>query len=219
MKTVAFVPLKLNNERLPGKNTKRLGGDEPLYHRILRSLKSVSEIDEIYVFCSSDGLDDIPPGVTYLQRDKSLDLSSTKINEVMIAFGRAVAADVYVLAHATAPFLSAASIAKVVHAVTGGEHDSAMTVTALHEFLWMDGEPLNYNPAHIPRTQDLMPVYMETSGVYAYTDTVLSQGRRVGSHPALISVSKIESIDINESIDWDIAEAVYRQTRSRKLES
>lgn len=48
-KTVAFVPLKLNNERLPGKNTKSFSDGVPLVSCILQTLKQVSNIDEIVV--------------------------------------------------------------------------------------------------------------------------------------------------------------------------
>ena len=43
MKTVAFVPVKLNNERLPGKNTKPFHNGDPLICYILRTLlKTIS---------------------------------------------------------------------------------------------------------------------------------------------------------------------------------
>lgn len=37
--TVAFVPLKLNNERLPGKNTKPFTNGKPLITYILSTLQ------------------------------------------------------------------------------------------------------------------------------------------------------------------------------------
>ena len=46
-KIVAFVPLKLNNERLPGKNTKSFDNGKPLLSYILSSLTCVEGIDEI----------------------------------------------------------------------------------------------------------------------------------------------------------------------------
>lgn len=53
-KTVAFVPVKLNNERIPGKNTKPFDGGEPLITYILNTLKTVDKIDAIYVYCSDE---------------------------------------------------------------------------------------------------------------------------------------------------------------------
>lgn len=212
---VAFVPLKLNNERLPGKNTREIEPGKPLLHCILESLRA-STLDEIYVYCSSPEIVDLlPAGVKFLRRSERLDTSETKINEVMSAFAADVPADSYLMTHATAPFLSADSLNRAAEAVLSGRHDSALTVTRLQEFIWADGKPLNYDPVAIPRTQDLPPYYTETTGCYAYSsDLLLSQGRRVGDTPALIEVSKIEALDINEPIDFEIAQAVYRQLRA-----
>lgn len=212
---VAFVPMKLNNERLPGKNTREIGPGKTLFHLILESLL-LAGIEEIYVYCSDPNIAALlPEGVKFLKRSEELDRSETKINEVMEAFASDVPADAYLMAHATAPFLSAITLNRVAEAVRSGRHDSALTVTRLQEFLWSDGKPLNYDPTSIPRTQDLAPLFTETTGCYAYTaDLLLAEGRRVGDDPALIQVSKIEAIDINESIDFDIAQAVYRQVSS-----
>ena len=53
MKIVVVVPIKLNNERLPGKNVKLLGG-KPLIQYILSSLNESEKLDEIYVYCSDN---------------------------------------------------------------------------------------------------------------------------------------------------------------------
>lgn len=213
MKTVAFVPMKLHNERLPGKNTRLLGGVKPLFELILESLLAASGIDEVYIFCSESNFPHHHRGVKYLRRDTSLDQPSTRINEVMRSFADQVPADIYVLAHATAPFLSPQTITTLVSKVQSGEHDSALSVTALREFLWADGRPANYDPTSIPRTQDISPMFVETSGAYAYTRDVLERSRRVGDRPALVEVSKIEALDINDVDDWLLADAVFRQTR------
>ena len=106
MKVVAFVPIKLNNERLPGKNTKKFYNGRPLISYILETLQKVSNIDEIYVYCSSDEIKKyLPISVKYLQRDNYLDLSTTSFNKVLTTFADIVKADIYVLSHATAPFL------------------------------------------------------------------------------------------------------------------
>ena len=160
MKTVAFVPIKMNNERLPGKNTKEFSNGRPLISYILETLKQTKGIDEIYVYCSNPSIKEyIPEGVTYLQRDEYLDKSTTSFNEVLKYFARDVDADIYLLTHATAPFIKKESFEKGIAAVKSGDYDSALTVEKLQEFLWKDGKPFNYNPSRIPRTQDLEPYY------------------------------------------------------------
>lgn len=95
---------------------------------------------------------------------------------------------------------------------------NALTVTRLQEFLWKDGRPINYDPAAVPRTQDLPPLYTETTGAYAYRrELILEQDRRVGASPALIEVSKIEAVDINEPVDWIVADALRERNIGRPL--
>ncbi len=211
MKVVAFVPLKLNNERLPGKNLKPLADGTPLLSCILNTLLQVPAVDGIYVYCSDDVVKEhLPEGVTYLSRSEELDRSETKINEVLQSFARDVPADVYVLAHATAPFVKVASITEGVEKVVSGAHDCALTVLKMQEFMWQNGRPVNYRLDAVPRTQDLDPVFVETTGLYVYThDLIMERNVRIGDSPYLIEISKIESVDINEPIDFEIADAIY----------
>lgn len=216
MKTVAFVPVKLNNERLPGKNTRPFENGDPLICYILRTLLKVQGLDEIYVYCSDSAIQEyLPEGVVWLRRDPSLDSSSTLILEVLKAFAKDVQADTYVLAHATAPFISRVSIESGIIAVNSGEYDSAMTVKKLREFLWMDGKPL-YDTSRIPRTQDLGDLYAETTGLYVYKrELLMEQNRRTGDRPFLIPVSDVEACDINEPFDFEVANMILNRFISK----
>ena len=211
MKTVAIVPMKLNNRRLPQKNTKPFTNGKPLCYYILSSLLKVEGIDEVYVYCSnSDIRDFIPEGVKYLKRSESLDQDTTKMNEVLKCFAADVPADIYVMTHTTAPFVKAESIKKGLDAVVSGEYDSSFAVKKLQDFLWKDGVPFNYELDNIPRTQDLPPLYEETSGFYIYEKTVMTElGRRIGNKPYIVEVGEIESVDIDEAEDFMIADAIY----------
>lgn len=211
MKTVAVVPMKLNNRRLPQKNTRSFTNGKPLCHYILTTLLQVSGIDTVYVYCSDEAvMEYVPSGVCFLRRSTGLDTDATKINEVLQAFAMDVTADIYVMAHTTAPFLKAESIKKGLRAVESGEYDSAFTVKRLQDFLWKDGVPLNYRLDAIPRTQDLEPIFEETSGFYIYRNSVMTHGgRRIGERPFLVEVGEIEGIDIDEAEDFLIADAVY----------
>lgn len=210
MKVVAFVPIKLNNERLPGKNTKVLGNEKPLISYILDTLQKVKRVDEIYIYCSDETICEyLPPGIKFLKRDSYLDLSTTSFNEVLTSFAEDVDADIYVLTHATAPFISEQSFEKGISAVMGKEYDSALSVQKMQEFVWKDGKPFNYDPKSIPRTQDLEPLYTETCGMYIYKKSLIQdEHRRVGHNPYLVEVSKIEACDINTAEDFVFAEAL-----------
>ena len=211
MKIVAVVPMKLNNRRLPQKNTKTFTNGKPLCHYILSTLKTIQMIDEIYVYCSNPDIREfIPDGVKYLKRSEMLDLDTTKMNEVLNSFASEVPADVYIMTHTTAPFIKAESISKGLNAVLSEKYDSSFAAKKLQDFLWKDGTPFNYQLDNIPRTQDLPPLYEETSGFYIYRSDVIKQlNRRIGDKPYIVEVGEIESIDIDEAEDFIIADAIY----------
>ncbi|MGN0521038.1 MAG: cytidylyltransferase domain-containing protein [Eubacterium sp.] len=211
MKTVAIVPMKLNNTRLPQKNTKPFTNGKPLCYYILDTLLKIDDIDEVYVYCSNEAIKDyIPTGVKYLKRSTSLDTDTTKMNEVLKAFAKDVPADIYVMTHTTAPFISKESIEKGLDAVMSGMNDSSFAAKKVQDFLWKDGRPFNYSLENIPRTQDLPPLYEETSGFYIYEASVINDlGRRIGQTPYIVEVNEIEAVDIDEKEDFEIADAIY----------
>jgi len=210
-KIVALVPMKLNNVRLPGKNIKCFEDGKPLCHYILTTLLSVDVIDEVYVYCSNESIKDyIPEGVIYRKRSESLDQNTTKINEVIKAFASEIPAEIYVMTHATSPFVGADSILKGIQAVAGGEYDSSFAVQKIGTFVWKDGHPFNYDLDNIPRTQDLPPMYAETSGFYIFKPEVICElNRRIGNNPYMVEVGQIEATDVDEAEDFLIANAIY----------
>lgn len=217
MKVVALVPIKMNNERVPGKNTRIIGENTPLIQLILNTLLDVKNIDEVYVYCSNDEIKKyMLPCVRYLKRDRKYDTADADVNDMFYTFSETIPADIYVLAHATAPFLKSESIYNAIEAVKSGEYDSAIAVRKMQEFLWKDGQAVNYNPKQIPRTQDLDPLYVETTGMYVFTKQVIQNVKsRIGNNPYLQIVSPIEAIDINNPEDFDIADAVYRYQKTK----
>lgn len=221
MKTIAIVPMKLNNRRLPQKNTKNFTNGKPLCYYILSTLLKVENIDEVYVYCSNPDIQKfIPEGVHFLKRSEKFDQDTTKMNEVLQAFAKEVPADIYVMTHTTAPFITVESIKKGLNAVAFGEYDSAFAAKKLQDFLWKDGIPFNYELNNIPRTQDLPALYEETSGFYIYRSNVMTEhNRRIGNKPFIVEVGEIESVDIDEAEDFMIADAIYNHIIRKREES
>lgn len=208
MKVVAVVPMKLNNERLANKNTKKFSNGKPLCSYIVKTLSKVKNIDEIFVFCSDESIKEyINENVTFLKRSKNLDTNKTTMNDVLNSFVSKVDADVYVLAHTTAPFVSAKAFEESIRKVTNDNFDSAFSVKRVKEFLWKDSRPLNYELTNIPRTQDLPLIYSETCGFYIFKKEVLvNSNRRIGDNPFLYEIDNIEAIDIDDEFDFKIAD-------------
>ena len=212
MKTVAFVPIRLNSKRVVGKNLKLLG-DKPLLQYILETLTNVGNIDEVYVYCSSEEIIPLlPKGVKFLKRSEKLDRDETLGKEIYDAFVEDVDADIYMLAHTTSPFISAATIENAVEKVRSGEYDSSFSAQKIQTFAWYQGEPLNYDLKTVPRTQTIEPVYFETSAFYIFRKEVWTlMGQRIGKNPFMAIVNPIEGIDIDNPEDFELAQRVLPQ--------
>lgn len=197
----------MNSKRVVGKNLKLLGG-KPMMCYLLETLVQVPQIDEVYVYCSSDEVQPLlPPGVKLLKRDTTLDSDEALGEQIYDAFVRDVKADVYMLAHTTSPFIKAATISNAIEEVLQGRHDSAFSAQKIQTFAWYGGKPLNYSPTSIPRTQTIEPVYVETSAFYIFKHDMWAQHhRRVGDNPYMAIVGPVEGVDIDYPEDFELAE-------------
>lgn len=209
MRIVAIMPIKLHNERCPGKNT-RLLGSKPLLQYELDSLKATGLCDSISVYCSDEAVVPfLPEGVNFLQRPKELDLPTSNFTQIFSCFMKEKDADIYVYAHATAPFVTTETMAQCIDAVKTGKYDSAFCAIKLQDYLWKDGKPLNFDATNVPRTQDLEPIFQETSGVYVFSKEVFEKyKRRIGMKPFIKEVSFREAVDIDNPEDFDLAEVM-----------
>ena len=206
MKTVAFVPIKLNSQRVKNKNILPLGG-HPLCWHIFNALLHSEGIDEVYCYCSDPAIREyIPEAVTFLKRDPVLDGQMVKGFDIYERFISDVDADIYVLCHATSPFIKPQTITRALKAVQSGEHDSAFSASRIQTFAWYQGKPINYDINDVPRTQDIEPVYVETSAFFMFEkDVFVKHRRRIGFKPYICETDSVESVDIDEPEDYEFA--------------
>ena len=213
MKTVALIPIKLGSKRIPGKNIKPFFDGTPLMHFIQHACLEAKTIDEVYVYCSDESVKEyLLPGVQFLQRPEYLNGDNINANDFIREFMKCVDADIYVNAHTTSPFAKSETIDDLVNHVASGGYDSAFCAESFRTFMWQDGKPINFDPDHFPRTQDLPVIYGETSIAYVFTrESFLKHNRRLGSHPYIREVDKIEAMDIDYPEDFEICNAIYKE--------
>jgi len=213
MKIVSFIPIKLNNQRLPGKNTMLLNG-RPMCDYIFETISNVDVIDEKYVYCSDEAMIRyVEPyrhkGLRFLKRDTYLDGPQIKGLEIIERFVEDINADIYILTHATQPFTKGESIRCALEKVVSGEFDSAFSAVSFQDYMWVDGKPLNYDIKNIARTQDLKPIYMETGAFFIFRKEVFTKlGQRIGEHPYIYEVDQFEAVDVDTAEDFELATIV-----------
>ena len=208
------MPIKLNNERTPGKNLKKFDDGTPLLQVPLNTALAAKKhgiVDRIIVFCSQEAIVEyLPQGVEFIKRPEYLDRQTIECADIIDSFVQIVPSDIYVMYHATSPFISEEHLADCVNAVKSGKYDSAFAAKKLQNFMWYENKPLNFSLDHAPRTQDMKPYYCELSSPYVFTKSVFDKYHgRTGGKPYICECTEIEAIDIDYPEDFILANAVY----------
>jgi CMP-N-acetylneuraminic acid synthetase len=210
---VALVPMRHHSQRVPGKNYRPLAG-KPLFHYIVTSLLACPEIAQVVVDTDSqpvmEGLRQFFPSVRVIDRPAELRADTISMNEILLYDTRQVPADTYLQTHSTNPLLRAETISRAIRTFRENTpaYDSLFSVTRLQSRLWgKDGRPLNHDPAVLLQTQDLPPVYEENSCLYIFTPENLAKRRnRLGERPLMFPIEAAEAWDIDEELDFVIAD-------------
>lgn len=217
-KIVALVPMRHHSARVDGKNYRPLAG-KPLFHYILNTLKAVPELNAILVDTDSpvilEGLAEHFPDMLTVNRPEYLRGDEIPMNEILLHDTGEIEADYYLQTHSTNPLLRAETLSASIKAFEEHlpEYDSLFGVTRLQTRLWDQlGRPINHNPDVLLRTQDLPPVYEENSCVYIFTrETLQARRNRLGERPFMFEIPPVEAWDIDEELDFIIADTLYRR--------
>lgn len=211
------MPMRHNSERVPGKNYRSFNG-KPLFEHVVRNLLMAEGVSQVVIDTDSPTVMEYArqhfPQVVLLERPAHLRDGSIPMNDVLLNITRQVEADFYLQTHSTNPLLSAETIGRAVSFFLAHYpiFDSLFSVTRLQTRLWDSlARAVNHNPAILLRTQDLPPIYEENSCLYIFEKTTLEQKHnRIGSRPHLFDIERHEALDIDEEIDFLVAEMVHR---------
>ncbi len=159
------------------------------------------------------------PQVRRLVRPEHLRADATPTNEILVYDTSQVEADLYLQTHSTNPVLRSATVSRAIQALLASypAYDSLFSVTRLQtRLLDQLGRAINHNPAILLQTQDLPPVYEENSCIYIFNrQTLVARRNRLGERPMMFEVSAEEAWDIDEELDFRIAEMVVQHLSSQ----
>lgn len=220
---VALVPMREQSERVPGKNHRSFAG-RPLYAWIVETLLACPRVAEVVIDTdSSTILHDAArrfPTVRLLERPAHLRDGMTAMNDVLLHDVDRVAGDFYLQTHSTNPLLRSSTIDDAIARFLAARpaHDSLFGVTRLQTRLWdSHGKPLNHDVEVLLRTQDLPPVFEENSCLYLFDGATLRARRnRIGARPLLFEIAPFEAWDIDEELDFVVAETLCLQRASQR---
>lgn len=220
---VALVPMKGHSERVPNKNLKDFNG-RPLFHCVVDALLKSKNVSQVVINTDSEeiaksALDNFDR-VTIVNRPEEIQGDFVSMNKVIEHDLSQVDGDYFLQTHSTNPLLTAETIDKAIEAFHNldSNFDSLFSVTR-HQARFFDKDeiPVNHNPDELLRTQDLPPLYEENSNIYLFSrDSFQKTNARIGAHPKIFEMDKIEAIDIDEPEDFIIAESLYKALRMKK---
>ncbi len=214
---VALVPMRHHSQRVPGKNYRLLAG-KPLFHHILETLLQVNELSKIVIDTDSpdirEGIGQKFPTVDVLDRPEHLRADDIPMNEVLLYDSSQYPADLYLQTHSTNPMLTVDSLRSAIRFMQKNypAYDSLFSVTRVQSRLYDSlAKAINHNPNILLQTQDLPPVYEENSCMYIFTrETIEKRRTRIGDRPYMYELDAIEAWDIDEELDFRIAELILQ---------
>ncbi|RUR46002.1 cytidylyltransferase domain-containing protein [Vreelandella populi] len=219
-KVTCFLPCRAGSQRVLRKNIKPFAGFEyGLIQIKLQQLLTSELIDEV-VLTTND--DDIIAYAKSVETDKirihkrveNLSSGATSTDQLVAHALELIPKGHILWTHVTSPFITRKhydQIIRVYRDQLENGFDSLMTTTAIHGFLWQNGQPINYDRAveKWPRTQTLEAIQEVNSGAFiTSSDIYRSFDDRIGQRPYLYELDKLTSHDIDWPEDFIVAECM-----------
>lgn len=238
MKTIAVIHARGGSKRIPLKNIKPLGG-KPLIAWCIEAALACSGLSRVLVSTDHDGIADAArtAGAEVPFRrpaDLAEDVASELVTQHALDFHEAETGetlDVIVTIQPTTPFIQGSDIDACLEILaTDTAFDSAISVNPIHERPeWMfergeAGRLDNWLGSEIRGeagiSQELPPLLTPNGGIYATRrSTLIKQNKLIGEACYGHVMSRTRSVDIDEPIDFLVAEAVLSQLHSANTEN
>lgn len=216
----ALVAVRSGSERVKNKNMRPFAGRTLLEYKLMQ-LKRLSCLDGIVVNSNDPAMLALAADMgceTVLREQRYAD-AATSMSEVYANMAEHFPADVVVYCNVTNPLVEDASIEKAVELYLDRSEgvDSVNTAHLVKEFLYLDSRPLNYDPLHQPRSQDLPDIYALNFAVNVIArEDMLRFQNVIAPRNRLLCLSELEATDIDSELDFELAEYLFTQAMRRK---
>jgi len=223
LRIVGIIPARAGSKGLPDKNIRLLCGKPLIYYTITAALAARS-IEKVIVSTDSDRIAEIAKSygaeVPFLRPaelagDDTARLPVVRHAAMFLAESQKYQPDIFVTLQPTSPLRRAEHIDAAVEILNNTQADAVMSVCeAEHSPYWMrriEGGgrlvPILPDSNQYTRRQDLPPVYRINGAVYVetYSSVFNETSRSEGNIHALV-MDRVDSIDIDEEIDFKVAE-------------
>ena len=216
-KFVALIPVREGSKRVKKKNFRNFHDNKSIFDIKVEQLKKSKLISSIYVSSDSKMVEKLckEKGIKFLKRESRYcnDHRSYQWGEIHNSILKKIPGNPYVAwCLTTAPTFSRFDQAIQEFKKKEKFFDSLVGVLPSKNFILKEnGFPDNFNPGiwH-PYSQELETNYFITGSIFlAKKNNMLKWSYWFGRKPVLFKLNKIESIDIDEIQDFNLARKIY----------
>lgn len=217
---IAFIPARCGSKAIKFKNIKEFCG-KPLIYWNLKALQDSQKVDIVYVATDCIEIADVVNSFGFSKvniyirsEENAKDVSATE--DVMMEFLQQNSfnnKDKFLLVQATSPITQKEDFDNALIMMENEEYDSLLTVVREKRFFWnSDGTPINYDYKNRPRRQDFEGFFLENGAFYINTiENIIRDRNRLSGNIALYEMHDYTSIEIDENLDWIIAEKYMQE--------
>ena len=217
---IAMVPVRAGSTRVPNKNTRKFANTSLLELK-LKVLKNVSGITQIIVSTDCDIAAEIAhkQSIKVQRRSKYYAGSVVTNDQHWLHIAKTTPGDIVFLAQVTSPLLRVSSIQKALNTfLNSGSNDSLNSVSVEKKFLWKDMNPINYDINVTPKSQDLPNIVSLNFAItIIHKQAMIKRKNVIGYRPSFFELDKVEALDIDDLVDFKIAELMYQELGNKWL--
>jgi len=221
MKIVAIIPARGGSKGIPRKNIKTFCG-KPLISYIINSALNVKDIGRVMVSTEDEEIAEVVKkyGAEVIKRPESLAKDEVPTLPVLqhavkyLEENENYIPDVIVLLYATSPLLKANRISEAIKFLKEKNFDSVMSVVEDKGHFWIEnnGKYKRLYPKVPKNRQYTEPLFRENGAIYVCKRNLLMErGEIVGGKVGFLKMRREETIDIDEPLDFEIAEFLMRR--------
>jgi len=219
-KISAIIAVRKGSKRIPDKNIKPFSNTSLLENKI-NQLMRVNVADEIIVSSDCDIMlaKSSELGARAIKRVPMLTTDNIPMNTVYRYLSTLAKYEHVLFVHVTSPLLEDKSLKNCVekYCDLGSEYDSLATVSTVEEYIWNKNGAVNYDPNKHPRSQDLPRWYCLNFAVNMISkELMFSRKNIVGEKFYPFFLKREESIDVDNPIDFKVAEFLYNLRKEKK---
>lgn len=223
-KKIAVITARGGSKRIPNKNKKKFCG-KPIIEYSIQAARNAGIFDVVMVSTDDEEIARISQNagaeVPFMRSEKNAnDYAATAdvIKEVLEGYEKLGQEFTYVCCiYPTAPFVTGDKLKRAMTELKETGKDCIMPVAAfsfppLRGMVFEEGKLCyKWDEYALMRSQDLEEIYHDCGQFYAFrVDTFIKSGKIVTENTGGMIISELEMQDIDNEIDWKLAEMKYR---------